>query len=317
MLVKRTQSLGAKARHFQKHISEIRSLVRHSKQITNDEFRKKVRSIFSINKKSYSSNTIWLVTNILQVGQTSLRSTVECMKLLYEFLTGEPPKDQLSTSTLRTWYKGVSELHFNRQIYQLPIAIIAQLQNITKCNAETVSDITIAHIQKSSLGVKKCALRVTDNTSYMSGDKKGAVTLFNKKTNGYKPLNINSQIIKTLYDGLLGFHYNQYQLPLRARWDLEIRFAEELEDDLKNGITYTFGLHKMLLQDDNLRKEFEQFCNDEESFLRLSSSKIDKENLLEGLKEIKTNRKKSPLQETQIFQFGPDIALDLYNNLLC
>ncbi|EXX52540.1 uncharacterized protein OCT59_018385 [Rhizophagus irregularis] len=29
-----------------------------------------------------------------------------------------------------------------------------------------------------------------------------------------KPLNINSQIIKDLYDSLLGFHYNQYQLPL-------------------------------------------------------------------------------------------------------
>ncbi len=47
-----------------------------------------------------------------------------------------------------------------------------------------MSDITIMHIQKIGLDVKKCALWITDNTSYMSGDKKGAIVLFNKKTNG-------------------------------------------------------------------------------------------------------------------------------------
>ena len=49
----------------------------------------------------------------------------------------------------------------------------------------------------------------------------------------------------------------------------------------------------------------------------LNSSKIGKENLLEGLKEIKANRKKNPLQETHLPQFGPDIASNLFNNLLC
>ncbi len=41
-----------------------------------------------------------------------------------------------------------------------------------------------------------------------------------------KPLNINSQIIRNLYDGLLGYHYNQYQLPLRSRWGYELRMAK-------------------------------------------------------------------------------------------
>ena len=59
--------------------------------------------------------------------------------------------------------------------------MVAQLQNVIKCNAETVSNITITHIQESGLDVKKCALWVTDNTLYMSGDKKGAIVLFNKK----------------------------------------------------------------------------------------------------------------------------------------
>ena len=54
------------------------------------------------NKKSYASNTIWLATNILQVGQISLHSTIECMQLIHEFLTGEPSQKMLSTSTLCT-----------------------------------------------------------------------------------------------------------------------------------------------------------------------------------------------------------------------
>ena len=221
-LVERTQSLGAKAQHSydqkRKHIAEIRSLVRRSREITNEEFRRKVKSVFNLNKNNYSSNTIWLATNILQVGQTSLRSTVECMRLVYEFLTGEPPKDWLLTSTVRTWHQEVSELQFNEQIHQvksapmfgimidestqgqvknlilcyqfwnekeqLPNAIIAQLQNIIKCNAETISNVVIKHINEYGLDVNKCAIWTTDNTSYLSGDKRGAVVLFNKKTNG-------------------------------------------------------------------------------------------------------------------------------------
>ncbi|CAG8459801.1 5936_t:CDS:1 [Cetraspora pellucida] len=107
-LVRRTQSLGAKAQYLQgqksNHIAEICSLVSRSKQITNENFCDKVKSIFKLNNKSYSSNTVWLATNILQVGQASLRSTAECMQLIYEFLTGEPPQNFLSTSTLRTWH---------------------------------------------------------------------------------------------------------------------------------------------------------------------------------------------------------------------
>ena len=54
-----------------------------------------------------------------------------------------------------------------------------------------------------------------------------------------------------------------------------------------------------------------------QSKLRLSSSKISKENLSKGLKELKVNRTKIPLQEIHPSQFGPDIASNLFNNLLC
>lgn len=69
----------------------------------------------------------------------------------------------------------------NKEFYT--VAILAQLQDISRCNANTVSDTVIdSSIQKCGLEPKKCALWVTDNTAYMAGDKKGAVVLYNKKT---------------------------------------------------------------------------------------------------------------------------------------
>jgi hypothetical protein len=322
-LIKKTQSLGAQNKHLHdqksKHISEIRSLVRSSHQTNDVEFQKQIKSIFKDNKRNYTSNTIWLATSISQVGQMSLHSTVECMKLIYEFLIGEPPQNQLSISTLRTWHQDVSKLHVNAQICQvanapvfgimvdestrgeiknfimcyqfwnqktqMPTVVMTQLQNIKKCNAETVCDTVIENIKQDGLDITKCTLWTTDNTAYMSGSKGGAITLFNKKTglnslrigcglhiiqivlnnfeqaafgklsngtgfskkphpynllylawklhDGYdssdrdNPLNINAQIIKNLYDGLLGFHHNKYQLPLRSRWGYELQTAKQ------------------------------------------------------------------------------------------
>ncbi|CAB5364592.1 unnamed protein product [Rhizophagus irregularis] len=95
-LIRKTQSLGVQNRHLHNqksnYISKIRSLVRCSHQISNATFQKKIKSIFEVNKCSYTSNTVWLATSISQVGQVSLHSTVECMKLIYEFLIGEPHK---------------------------------------------------------------------------------------------------------------------------------------------------------------------------------------------------------------------------------
>ncbi|CAI2172901.1 14371_t:CDS:2 [Funneliformis geosporum] len=101
-----------------KCIAEIHSLVRRSKQITDEEFHKRVKSIFKLDKKSYSSNTIWLATNILQVRQISFCSAIEYMRLIYEFLVEVSPQNWLAKSTLRIWHQDVSELHFNRQIRQ-------------------------------------------------------------------------------------------------------------------------------------------------------------------------------------------------------
>lgn len=56
-----------------------------------------------------------------------------------------------------------------------------------------------------------------------------------------------------------------YHTVLEKPWitppnDLELRFAEELKTDIRNGITDTFGLRELLLENNNFFKEFEKFC---------------------------------------------------------
>ena len=75
----------------------------------------------------------------------------------------------------------------------------------------------------------------------------------------------------------LGFIYHwlfasSFHVILKKPWiksptHLELQFAKELDDDLKNGITDDFGLHELLLQNNNFLREFEQFCTDDNSFI--------------------------------------------------
>ena len=218
-LIRKTQSLGVQNMHLchqnANRISKIRSLARQSRQITNTAFKKQLKNIFKTNKRDYSSNTIWLATNISQVGQISLRSTAECMRLIYEFLIGEPPQNLLATSTLRTWHQDISKLHVDTQIYQAitassfgilvdestrgetknfvlcyqywnhkdqaPVVTVAHFEDIPNCNADTVSDTAINYIQQDGLDFAKGALWVTDNTAYMSGEKKARLFFLTKK----------------------------------------------------------------------------------------------------------------------------------------
>ncbi|RIA89070.1 hypothetical protein C1645_825368 [Glomus cerebriforme] len=139
---------------------------------------------------------------------------------------------------------------------------MAYLEDIPNCNADTVSDIIIKHICQDGLDFAKCALWVTDNTSYMSGEKKGAVVLFNRKTSSNSTriscaLHIIQIILNNfeqkafgtvsnntsfsrkphIYNLLYltwklhnGFHYNKYQLPLRSRWSYELQTVKQYLD---------------------------------------------------------------------------------------
>ncbi|CAG8667886.1 18943_t:CDS:2, partial [Gigaspora margarita] len=134
---------------------------------------------------------------------------------------------------------------FWNQSCQAPTAVMTHLQNILRCNADTISVTVVKYIERDGLDIAKCILWVTDNTAYMSGEKK------------------------------------------------------YLEGDKNNEITNDFGLHlKIHANMSELMKE---------SKLRLASSKISKENLTDGLNEIRKQRNKAkrhPLQEAQPQLFG-------------
>ncbi|CAG8558176.1 6773_t:CDS:2 [Gigaspora margarita] len=171
------------------HISQIRSLVRKY-SMSPDEFQKQIKMLFKFDKRVYSSNTVWLATKISQVGQNSIRSTTECMKLIYEFLVGEPPKHWFSTSTLATWHKDVSQIQVNELLIyaqkvssygvmidestrgeikqfvvclmfwnpdkNFPVAQMIYLKEIKRCNGETIAKTVNEVIQTSNLDVQNC-----------------------------------------------------------------------------------------------------------------------------------------------------------------
>ncbi|CAI2193715.1 16324_t:CDS:1 [Funneliformis geosporum] len=59
---------------------------------------------------------------------------------------------------------------------------MASLKDISRYNSETVSIIVAQSIQKDGLDTTKCILWVTDNTVYMTSNKKGGVAFLIKKT---------------------------------------------------------------------------------------------------------------------------------------
>ncbi|RIA88404.1 hypothetical protein C1645_826373 [Glomus cerebriforme] len=119
-----------------------------------------------------NSLSIWLATSIAQAGEISIRSTIECTKLIYGFLTGDLHKIGRQPQHYALW----------SDKKQSPIVFTASLKDIPKCNSETVSNVVIQSIQENGLDITKYILWVTDNTAYMSSDKNGAVSLFNKKS---------------------------------------------------------------------------------------------------------------------------------------
>ncbi|CAG8595398.1 8400_t:CDS:2 [Gigaspora margarita] len=75
--------------------------------------------------------------------------------------------------------------------------------------------------------------------------------------------------------------------------DLELHFAEELVDLKNEKQTNNLGLRELLLQDDSFLKNLKDS-------LHLSSSQIDKENLLESLKKNASESAKTPSQKLNL-----------------
>ncbi|CAG8821392.1 4655_t:CDS:1, partial [Racocetra fulgida] len=57
------------------------------------------------NNREYTPEFVSMATNLSILGHTSISSTIQCTKEIITFLTGQPPKSCLSSSTLSRWTK--------------------------------------------------------------------------------------------------------------------------------------------------------------------------------------------------------------------
>ncbi|CAG8641684.1 14153_t:CDS:2, partial [Funneliformis caledonium] len=134
---------------------------RRSQQVTDTTFQKKLKSIFQANKREYASNTIWLATSISQISQISLRFTVEFMQqqdistlhtnaLSFGVLVDESTRGEAKYFVLC--------YQFWNQKDQVPVITVAHFEDISSCNANTVSNTVTKFIQQDGLSFDKCAL---------------------------------------------------------------------------------------------------------------------------------------------------------------
>ncbi|CAJ0848003.1 13433_t:CDS:2 [Entrophospora sp. SA101] len=62
------------------------------------------------NKHTYTLEFIALVTQMSNIGQSSLSSTVQCTREFFTFLVGDSPDTWISTSTLSKWNQDVARI---------------------------------------------------------------------------------------------------------------------------------------------------------------------------------------------------------------
>lgn len=198
------------------YISRIRSMVSKRKYLSKKEIHKGIKKMVKENKHTYTPEFIALVTQMSNIGQSSLSSTVQCTKEFFTFLTGDSPDTWISTSTLSRWNKEVAGItvtdnlpgttsqfssygimadestrgdkkiflvcvsHWN-VVKEEPILTILSMKDLDRCNSATVSTSVLEATRSFNLNPNHCLYWLTDNTSYMSGSKGGAVVNFNQR----------------------------------------------------------------------------------------------------------------------------------------
>jgi hypothetical protein len=195
----------------------MRSIVSRRKKISEEDIRKSMIKKIKENKYTYTPQFTALMSQISNIGQMSLSSTVQCTKEIFTFLTGHSPETWVSKSTLSRWNKEVAELtitenlpnstsifasygiladestrgdkkiflvsvsHWNT-IKEEPILTILTMRDLDSCTSTNVSTSVLETIRSFNLNVSNCLYWLTDNTSYMSGSKNGAVVDFNQRS---------------------------------------------------------------------------------------------------------------------------------------
>ncbi|CAG8636796.1 8978_t:CDS:2, partial [Cetraspora pellucida] len=84
----------------QQEVSKIRSAIHKAKKIYTAQFQHAASKLFKSNKKEYNAKFVKLATDISNIGQTSIYTTVECTKAIYQFLTREMPQHWIKSMTL-------------------------------------------------------------------------------------------------------------------------------------------------------------------------------------------------------------------------
>ncbi|CAG8707520.1 1003_t:CDS:2 [Cetraspora pellucida] len=105
-------SIASKDKTKAQHISKIRSAIQKAKKITPENFKKSAKKLFKF-KNEYSVQFLQMATEISNLGQISLKSTVVCTKKFYEFITGEEPEKWINIHTLSRWNKEVAALQLD------------------------------------------------------------------------------------------------------------------------------------------------------------------------------------------------------------
>ncbi len=107
------KSLTAKLKYAQRfkdvHIFRIRSTVRKRRNISNKDIKNTIIKKIK-NKKTYTPEFVSLATDLSNIGQMSLASTVKCTKEMVTFLTDHSPESWLSSSNLSWWNKKVAQI---------------------------------------------------------------------------------------------------------------------------------------------------------------------------------------------------------------
>jgi len=202
-----------------RQISKMRSAIQKTKKSSSQQFQKTIKKAFKVIKKEYSSQFVKLATEISNTGHNSINSTVESTRAVYEFLTGEKPTVWISASTLAKWNKEVAQIsleanlsnstnlpfygygimvdestrgekkiliiciaHWNQE-KDKPVMTVIKMEELTYCNGKSVALAVLNSCNENGLNSQLCHFWLTDNTAYMSAEKKGAVIQFNLMAN--------------------------------------------------------------------------------------------------------------------------------------
>ncbi|RIB30789.1 hypothetical protein C2G38_2151764 [Gigaspora rosea] len=178
--------------------------------ISPEIFNEKMKSLFKVNKRDYSPNMIWLAIRISQVGQVSVRSTIECIKTAnYRIMLDESTRVETKQFVICLIFwdldKEIPVAQTNSSTIQIGCGLHILHIILTNFEQEAFGKLS------STIGFQKTkhlfmlfTLTWYLHNGYNSSDKD-------------QPLGMTSEIINQLYDSLIGFHFNQYQEPLRTR----------------------------------------------------------------------------------------------------